>query len=50
MTYPKKEKIRGIRMLQEDRIPKIFISYAWGSSDLVLELAQRLVWCGCCSG
>ena len=30
-------------MLQEDRIPKIFISYAWGSSDLVLELAQRLV-------
>lgn len=30
-------------MLQEDGIPKIFISYAWGSSDLVLELAQRLV-------
>lgn len=30
-------------MLQDDRIPKIFISYAWGSSDLVLELAQRLV-------
>ncbi len=30
-------------MLQEDGIPKIFISYSWGSSDLVLELAQRLV-------
>ena len=29
-------------MIQEDRIPKIFISYAWGSGDLVLELAQRL--------
>lgn len=33
----------GIQMLQEDRMPKIFISYAWGSSELVLELAQRLV-------
>lgn len=30
-------------MLQEDRVPKVFISYSWGSSDLVLELAQRLV-------
>ena len=30
-------------MLQGDEIPKIFISYAWESSDLVLELAQRLV-------
>ena len=30
-------------MIQEDRIPKTFISYAWGSDDLVLELAQRLV-------
>lgn len=30
-------------MLQGDEIPKIFISYSWGSSDLVLELAQRLV-------
>lgn len=30
-------------MLQQDRISKIFISYAWGSSELVLELAQRLV-------
>ena len=30
-------------MLQEDKIPKIFISYSWGSSELVLELAQRLV-------
>lgn len=29
-------------MLQEDKIPKVFISYAWGSSELVLELAQRL--------
>ena len=27
-------------MIQEDRIPKTFISYAWGSDDLVLELAQ----------
>lgn len=33
----------GIEMLQEDKIPKIFISYSWGSSELVLELAQRLV-------
>lgn len=32
-------------MLQEDKIPKIFISYSWGSSELVLELAQRLVYC-----
>ena len=30
-------------MLQGDESPKIFISYAWESSDLVLELAQRLV-------
>lgn len=29
--------------MQEDRIPKVFISYAWGSSELVLELAKRLV-------
>lgn len=43
MINQKKEKIGGMQMLQEDRIPKIFISYAWGSSDLVLELAQRLV-------
>lgn len=33
----------GAHMLQGDEIPKIFISYAWESSDLVLELAQRLV-------
>lgn len=30
-------------MIQEDKIPKIFISYSWANSDLVLELAQRLV-------
>lgn len=30
-------------ILQEDRIPKIFISYSWSSDALVLELAQRLV-------
>lgn len=31
-------------MLQEDGIPKVFISYAWGNNtDLVAELAQRLV-------
>ena len=35
--------IGGIMMMQEDRISKVFISYAWGSSDLVLSLAQRLV-------
>lgn len=29
--------------MQEDRIPKIFISYSWSSDVLVLELAQRLV-------
>lgn len=29
--------------MQEDRIPKIFISYSWSSDALVLELAQRLV-------
>ena len=29
--------------MQEDRIPKIFISYSWSSDSLVLELAQRLV-------
>lgn len=29
--------------MQEDRRPKIFISYSWSSDALVLELAQRLV-------
>lgn len=29
--------------MQEDKIPKIFISYSWSSDSLVLELAQRLV-------
>ena len=29
--------------MQEDRIPKIFISYSWSSDAQVLELAQRLV-------
>lgn len=29
--------------MQEDRTPKIFISYSWSSDALVLDLAQRLV-------
>ena len=29
--------------MQEDRIPKIFISYSWSSDALVLPLAERLV-------
>lgn len=29
--------------MQEDKIPKIFISYSWSSDELVLELAHRLV-------
>lgn len=29
--------------MQEDKVPKIFISYSWSSDALVLELAQRLV-------
>lgn len=29
--------------MQEDRIPKIFISYSWSSDKLVLDLAKRLV-------
>lgn len=29
--------------LQEDRIPKIFISYSWSSDALVVDLANRLV-------
>lgn len=29
--------------MQEDRIPKIFISYSWSSEDIVINLAQRLV-------
>lgn len=29
--------------MQEDRIPKIFISYSWSCDALVLPLAQRLV-------
>ncbi|MCD8011881.1 MAG: TIR domain-containing protein [Lachnospiraceae bacterium] len=28
--------------MQEDKIPKIFISYSWSSLDLVLHLAERL--------
>ncbi|WP_225903815.1 toll/interleukin-1 receptor domain-containing protein [Anaerocolumna chitinilytica] len=30
-------------ILQEDTIPKVFISYSWSSDVQVLELAQRLV-------
>lgn len=29
--------------MQEDRIPKIFISYSWSSDAMVLQLAQRLM-------
>jgi len=29
--------------MQEDKIPKIFISYSWSSDALVLDLAERLV-------
>lgn len=29
--------------MQDDKTPKIFISYSWTSDSLVLELAQRLV-------
>lgn len=29
--------------MQEDKIPKIFISYSWTSTDMVVGLAQRLV-------
>ena len=29
--------------MQEDKIPKIFISYSWSSDALVLDLANRLV-------
>ena len=29
--------------MQEDRTPKVFISYSWSSDELVVPLAQRLV-------
>ncbi len=29
--------------MQEDKIPKIFISYSWSRDDIVLPLAERLV-------
>ena len=29
--------------LQDDKIPKIFISYSWSRDALVLDLANRLV-------
>ena len=29
--------------MQEDRIPKVFISYSWSSDAQVLGLAQRLI-------
>jgi hypothetical protein len=32
-----------VKFLQEDKIPKIFISYSWSSEQIVLELAQRLM-------
>ena len=32
--------------MQDDKIPKIFISYSWSSDALVLELANRLVFHG----
>ena len=33
----------GEKLMQEDKIPKIFISYSWTSTEMVLELAKRLV-------
>ena len=29
--------------MQEDRTPKIFISYSWSSDELVMPLAERLM-------
>lgn len=29
--------------MQEDKIPKVFISYSWSSDELVIQLAERLV-------
>lgn len=29
--------------MQEDKIPKIFISYSWSSDDIVVPLAERLM-------
>ena len=29
--------------MQEDKTPKIFISYSWSSDELVMPLAQRLM-------
>lgn len=29
--------------MQDDKIPKIFISYSWSRDALVLDLANRLV-------
>ena len=29
--------------MQEDKTPKIFISYSWSSDEIVVPLAQRLV-------
>ncbi len=29
--------------MQDDKMPKVFISYSWSSDRLVLELAQRLI-------
>ena len=29
--------------MQEDKTPKVFISYSWSSDELILDLAQRLV-------
>lgn len=34
---------RRLFNLQEDKIPKIFISYSWSSDSIVVPLAQRLV-------
>ena len=33
----------GGKVMQEDKIPKIFISYSWSSEKFVLQLAQRLM-------
>lgn len=29
--------------MEDDKTPKVFISYSWSSDELVLDLAKRLV-------
>ena len=30
-------------IMEDDKTPKVFISYSWSSDELVLDLAKRLV-------